>query len=243
MVGLPARGKTYIAKKLSRYLNWVGIFTKGNIQFQYYMLCVNKFHVKLNVTLTFLFFFIFYMLCCIVYNLGEYRRSVTSAYKSHEFFRPENQEAMAIRTECAIRALEDACKWLQEKGEVAVFDATNSTSERRKMIHDIVVNKWGYKLFFVESICDDPMIIEQNIMVSLIYLLLIFYNKLTYMLYVYVKQLYCENVEKMPILQTFIQTFIYFLVLINIQKMCTTKHLFIICVYNISFCFVFVVII
>lgn len=32
------------------------------------------------------------------------------------------------------------------------------------MIHDIVVNKWGYKLFFVESICDDPQIIEQNIM-------------------------------------------------------------------------------
>lgn len=47
-----------------------------------------------------------------------------------------------------------------------VFDATNSTAERRKMIHEIVVNKWGYKLFFVESICDDPQIIEQNIMVS-----------------------------------------------------------------------------
>lgn len=83
MVGLPARGKTYISKKLARYLNWIGIFTK-------------------------------------VYNLGEYRRNATSAYKSHEFFRPENQEAMAIRTECALRALEDACKWLQEKGEVAV---------------------------------------------------------------------------------------------------------------------------
>lgn len=83
MVGLPARGKTYISKKLARYLNWIGIFTK-------------------------------------VYNLGEYRRNATSAYKSHEFFRPDNQEAMAIRTECALRALEDACKWLSEKGEVAV---------------------------------------------------------------------------------------------------------------------------
>jgi len=29
MVGLPARGKTYMAKKLTRYLNWIGINTKG----------------------------------------------------------------------------------------------------------------------------------------------------------------------------------------------------------------------
>ena len=29
LVGLPARGKTYMAKKLGRYLNWIGINTKG----------------------------------------------------------------------------------------------------------------------------------------------------------------------------------------------------------------------
>ena len=28
MVGLPARGKTYISTKLARYLNWIGIGTK-----------------------------------------------------------------------------------------------------------------------------------------------------------------------------------------------------------------------
>lgn len=28
MVGLPARGKTYISRKLTRYLNWVGLKTK-----------------------------------------------------------------------------------------------------------------------------------------------------------------------------------------------------------------------
>lgn len=83
MVGLPARGKTYISKKLSRYLNWIGINTK-------------------------------------VFNLGEYRRCATEAYKSHEFFRQDNQEAMTIRTTCAMKALEDVCQWLNEGGEVAV---------------------------------------------------------------------------------------------------------------------------
>lgn len=128
MVGLPARGKTYISKKLSRYLNWIGIKTR-------------------------------------VFNLGEYRRHATSAYKSHEFFRPDNEEAMAIRMQCAVEALNDACKWLQRAdGEVAVFDATNSTLDRRRMIQEFVVDKMGFKLFFVESVCDDPRIVEQNIM-------------------------------------------------------------------------------
>lgn len=125
MVGLPARGKTYISKKLSRYLNWIGINTR-------------------------------------VFNLGEYRRHATSAYKSHEFFRQDNKEAMAIRQHCCMEALRDVCKWLDEGGEVAVFDATNSTLDRRQLIHDIVAAR-NFKLFFVESICDDPTIVEQNI--------------------------------------------------------------------------------
>uniref|UniRef100_A0A8C1YP40 6-phosphofructo-2-kinase domain-containing protein n=1 Tax=Cyprinus carpio TaxID=7962 RepID=A0A8C1YP40_CYPCA len=29
LIGLPARGKTYISKKLTRYLNWIGVPTKG----------------------------------------------------------------------------------------------------------------------------------------------------------------------------------------------------------------------
>uniref|UniRef100_A0A4D5RA22 6-phosphofructo-2-kinase/fructose-2, 6-bisphosphatase 2 n=1 Tax=Scolopendra viridis TaxID=118503 RepID=A0A4D5RA22_SCOVI len=127
MVGLPARGKTYIAKKLARYLNWIGINTQ-------------------------------------VFNVGEYRRKATEAYKNHEFFRPDNEEAMAIRSQCALDALQDVCKWLETGGEVAVFDATNTTLGRRKLIHDIIVEKFHYKCFFVESMCDDPQIIEANIM-------------------------------------------------------------------------------
>ena len=34
MVGLPARGKTYMSKKLTRYLNWIGMPTKGTLHSQ-----------------------------------------------------------------------------------------------------------------------------------------------------------------------------------------------------------------
>ena len=47
--------------------------------------------------------------------------------------------------------------------KVAVFDATNTTRERRKFLHHQIVVERGYKLFFVESICDDDSIIESNI--------------------------------------------------------------------------------
>lgn len=48
-----------------------------------------------------------------VFNLGEYRRQATEAYKSHDFFRPDNTEAMALRERVAMDALEDACEWIE----------------------------------------------------------------------------------------------------------------------------------
>ncbi|XP_072135088.1 6-phosphofructo-2-kinase/fructose-2,6-bisphosphatase 2-like isoform X8 [Mobula birostris] len=101
MVGLPARGKTYVSKKLTRYLNWIGVPTK-------------------------------------VFNLGQYRREAVKTYKSYEFFRHDNEEAMKIRKECAIAALKDVKTYLlDENGQIAVF--------------------------FVESVCDDPEVIAANI--------------------------------------------------------------------------------
>lgn len=97
-----------------------------------------------------------------MFNLGEYRRLATTDYQNHDFFRPDNAQAMAIRAQCAELAMSEVCKWLESgEGEVAVFDATNSTIERRNRIHDVFVKQKGFKLFFVESICDDPSIIEQ----------------------------------------------------------------------------------
>jgi predicted kinase len=65
-------------------------------------------------------------------------------------------------------AISDACKFLDNGGEVAVIDATNTTMERRRILVEECTTKHQFKLFFVESICDDPTIIEANILVSLL---------------------------------------------------------------------------
>ncbi|MEQ2219044.1 6-phosphofructo-2-kinase/fructose-2,6-bisphosphatase 4, partial [Xenoophorus captivus] len=97
-VGLPARGKTYISKKLTRYLNWIGVPTKE-------------------------------------FNVGDYRRECLKIYKSFEFFRPDNEEGVKIRRQCAMSALNDVRQYLSvEGGQVAVFDATNTTRDRRGTI-------------------------------------------------------------------------------------------------------------
>jgi broad specificity phosphatase PhoE len=128
MVGLPARGKTYISRKLTRYLNWIGVKTK-------------------------------------TFNVGEYRRAaiLNKFNPNKEFFDPSNLECVEIRNMCAKKALEDMCSWLNNEGEVAIFDATNTSRERRELISDYCTKNFSFRLFFIESVCDDPKVIESNI--------------------------------------------------------------------------------
>lgn len=127
MVGLPARGKTYMSKKLTRYLNWIGMPTK-------------------------------------VFNVGEYRREAVKNYSSFDFFKSDNETAVKIRQQCALAALRDVKTYLTEEGgQVAVFDATNTTRDRRDTILDFG-SEHCFKVFFIESVCDDPSVIASNIM-------------------------------------------------------------------------------
>uniref|UniRef100_A0AAX7T4V3 6-phosphofructo-2-kinase domain-containing protein n=1 Tax=Astatotilapia calliptera TaxID=8154 RepID=A0AAX7T4V3_ASTCA len=127
MVGLPARGKTYISKKLTRYLNWIGVPTKSQFD-------LSSFSHDTHQS----FIFLQFLSLCI--------------YECH--FSPRA---------CAAAALKDvALYFTKELGQVAVFDATNTTRERRAIIVSFAM-EMGYKVFFVESICDDPEIIAENI--------------------------------------------------------------------------------
>uniref|UniRef100_A0A8B9LGM4 6-phosphofructo-2-kinase/fructose-2,6-biphosphatase 4 n=1 Tax=Astyanax mexicanus TaxID=7994 RepID=A0A8B9LGM4_ASTMX len=115
-VGLPARGKTYISKKLTRYLNWIGVPTKE-------------------------------------FNVGQYRRECVKIYKSFEFFRD--------RMQCTLSFF-FFVYWCLVFGHLQVFDATNTTRERRETINRFAEQN-GLKVFFVESVCEDPDVIAENI--------------------------------------------------------------------------------
>jgi len=130
MVGLPARGKTYIANKLARYLKWIGFNPK-------------------------------------VFNAGNYRRDVSDEKvkkPKHDFFDPNNTEAKAIREQCMEAALVAAIGWLKTgDGYVAIFDATNTTKERRQHVFTRIVLQNELKCMFLESICTSDKIVESNV--------------------------------------------------------------------------------
>uniref|UniRef100_A0A8C7U0B6 6-phosphofructo-2-kinase/fructose-2,6-biphosphatase 4a n=1 Tax=Oncorhynchus mykiss TaxID=8022 RepID=A0A8C7U0B6_ONCMY len=111
-VGLPARGKTYISKKLTRYLNWIGVPTRE-------------------------------------FNVGQYRRECVKIYKSFEFFQ-------------TFPVLCEYCVMVCVSFFLQVFDATNTTRERRGTITAFAEQN-GFKVFFVESVCEDPEVIAENI--------------------------------------------------------------------------------
>uniref|UniRef100_A0A8C8IGF9 6-phosphofructo-2-kinase domain-containing protein n=1 Tax=Oncorhynchus tshawytscha TaxID=74940 RepID=A0A8C8IGF9_ONCTS len=96
------------------------------------------------------------------FNVGQYRRECLKIYKSFEFFRPDNEEGLKIRQQCASTALNDVRQYLADGGHVAVFDATNTTRERRETITAFAEQN-GFKVFFVESVCEDPEVIAENI--------------------------------------------------------------------------------
>ena len=125
MVGLPARGKTFIARKIARYLSWLGHRTQ-------------------------------------VFNVGSYRRERHGSRQHHSFFDPRNDAGQAARRDVALAALDDMLAFLKEGGDIAIYDATNNTRERRTLVR-ARCEAAGRSVVFVESICNDPAIVEANI--------------------------------------------------------------------------------
>jgi hypothetical protein len=115
-----------------------------------------------------MYVYIFYFFNNNSYNVGNYRRQISGADQSADFFHATNTDAMAARQEAAQQAMVALKEFISggnEIGRVGIFDATNTTKKRRKWImkelKDVVHSK--SHVVFVEIICTDESVIENNI--------------------------------------------------------------------------------
>ncbi|BGP22653.1 Fructose-2,6-bisphosphatase [Rhodotorula toruloides] len=136
MVGLPARGKSYLSNKLQRYLLWLEyeVFNVGQYRRAKYR------------------------------KLAE--ESGQKADQSSNFFDAKNASASKEREMMASECLEDLIRWLKDGGNVGIHDATNSTRARRRALFERIKREPGLKLLFIESVCTDPAVIAANIAVK-----------------------------------------------------------------------------
>ena len=84
--------------------------------------------------------------------------SLETMEQSASFFDPENVKAAQIREQVAMSTLDELLDYiLYQGGSVGIFDATNSTVERRKLIIKRVRERAGQELgiLFLESLCVD----------------------------------------------------------------------------------------
>lgn len=185
LVGLPARGKSFVSRKLLHFLNWSGvhcrIFNVGKYRREAY---------------------------------AEQLKSTAATEREHrgacdaDFFDASNAKAAELREKVAEYALQDMLRWLDDEEDgssddetvgdrvdtsrhstnsftsfgstdiakldfknhqrVAIFDATNSTHKRRQWILEQCTSpelrglEKQTGVVFVESICDDTELLEEN---------------------------------------------------------------------------------
>ncbi|KAI1697626.1 6-phosphofructo-2-kinase domain-containing protein [Ditylenchus destructor] len=136
LVGLPARGKSYISHRLVHYLNWIGIKTKA-------FNCGN-YRRK------------------IIKPIGE--ESEGTIKQDADYFDINNAEAKKERDEMADLAIDDMRKYLAGTGKVAILDATNTTRDRRLKLLNKCNETPKSSILFVESVCDIPEFIHDNVL-------------------------------------------------------------------------------
>ncbi|KAI1657433.1 bifunctional 6-phosphofructo-2-kinase/fructose-2,6-bisphosphate 2-phosphatase [Daldinia decipiens] len=184
MVGLPARGKSYITKKLRRYLSWqqhnTRIFNVGNRR-RVAAVSSPTMHRKdssmdLPTPAT-----------TILVNGAQpptdspaRKRSSpqdrdqddpapTPMDQSAKFFDPNNEQASKLREEIAIDTLNELLDYLiSGGGSVGILDATNSTIHRRQTLFDHVkAREPQLGILFIESVCKNPQLLEANMRLKL----------------------------------------------------------------------------
>ncbi|ORY33454.1 6-phosphofructo-2-kinase-domain-containing protein [Naematelia encephala] len=135
MVGLPARGKSYLSNKLMRYLRWL----------EYNVEVFNVGQLRRSKART------------------QQQQGQGKADHSATWFSHSNAEANLAREKLAEESLESLIAWLKKEGNVGIMDATNSTFDRRDKIRERLSHEPNLQLLFIESFCNDPAVIAANI--------------------------------------------------------------------------------
>ena len=100
----------------------------------------------------------------------ERTESIEHMEQKASFFDPNNERAAQIRDELAMATLDELLDYILDRGgSVGIFDATNSTLERRKLVMDKVRERAGPELgvLFLESLCIDENLLESNMRLKL----------------------------------------------------------------------------
>jgi broad specificity phosphatase PhoE len=166
-VGLPARGKSFLSRKLLNYLTWRGnqcrIFNVGKYRREAASQLAHESHDH--------------------FIDRDGTRQKMGACDAN-FFDDSNQQAAKLRQRVAHLALMDALEWLEnangavdsrdsthslrrQNQSVAIFDATNSTKQRRAWILQTCKERdeesgKSTGVVFVESICNDKELLVEN---------------------------------------------------------------------------------
>lgn len=187
MVGLPARGKSYITKKIQRYLSWqqheCRIFNVGNRRrvaagsgmsppvspqasppkrSMSHMAAIRTSSLNGIIDAPTQAAHILLNGIDPLEEQNGLRKlpSADTMEQSAEFFDPKNKQASQIREQVAMSTLDELLDFLIDGGgSVGILDATNSTLERRQVLFKHIKEREPkLGILFIESVCEDQKV-------------------------------------------------------------------------------------
>lgn len=187
MVGLPARGKSFVSMRLARFLNWL-LSTDYVSAHPAEDKAVECSSAEDSIGP-----------CARVFNVGNNRRQTDTGTQDASYFDSSNAAAAERREELAMQTCREMLSWVcedeiaQQTGVAAdactadppakcrkieasvmqqrprqsrfgIFDATNTTRKRRaKLCQTLFSFSQNLGVIFIESLCTDPHVLEANI--------------------------------------------------------------------------------